>query len=383
MQRTFRFTTVLSVLIFASVAFLQSCASSKTAATGKTAKPETGFALREPTVLICNVDAVTNDVEMVGLSLTLAPFIRRDLFCIRQLSVVPGEDTHVPSKVFFVGKKSLQKIGAAHGADIVIVGLLTAEDEKLTVQLRAYDLVGDYVVLNTTEKGKLSSFFKLERRLVDDIVKALDIELQPEDERKIQLFQPGNHQEAVHYGLGLLNEERGKYPDALIAYDNALLVDENLALAYAGEGRVYQHLNAPMKAMSSYEKAVAKDDSFAEAWYRLNLFNVQYGQNDAKALECCKKALEIAPRFGKARLSLGTRLHDLGRLDEAIEETKRAAAILRVDPVPSYNLGLYYIEAGDRQQARAWFERALRLDPRFDLARTELQKLAANDSGKK
>jgi tetratricopeptide (TPR) repeat protein len=327
---------------------------------------------------VCDIDCITTDTEIAGLSLALSPLIRRDLFCFKQLSVIPGEDTNVQGKPFFIGKKGLTKIGMAHGADVVIVGQLKAQGESLTVELLAYDMKTDLVVLKTSAGvEQRSSVYQLERQLVEQIISALGVQPQSDELKRLRAFHPKNYTAIVAYGFGLINEKREKYSDSLMDYENATAADEHFALAYAAEARAFNHIGAPRKAMQFYEKAVAEDEFYAEAWYRLNLYASQFAHDDNKALECCKKALEIAPRFGKARLSLGTRLHDLGHLSSAIEETKLAAAVLSKDPVPLYNLGLYYLEAGDRKAAQQWFEQALRLDPDFDRASAELKKLSS------
>jgi len=293
---------------------------------------------------------------------------------VRQLSILPEEDSAVSGKPFFVGTRGIKRIGSALGADIVTVGLLKMQVDTVSVELLAYDVSAERLLFNSVVEGKRTAFYKLEKQLVEQFLEKMAIELQDEERARIYSHRPKDFSALLTYGLGLLNEKKGKDADALMAYQKALMDDEKMVLPYAAQARSFMRLSAPEKAMESYEKAVTKDPFFAEAWYRLNLYAAQR-KDDEKALDCCLKALEVAPRFGKAKLSFGTRLHDLGRLQEAIEETKSAATILKVDPLPSYNLGLYYLEAGDAQAARGWFEQALRRAPDFELARAELVKL--------
>ncbi len=354
---------------------IQRCASTTSASA--TPRPEAVplFAGREPTVLVCPIDCVTSEEEFANLALTLAPLIRRDLFCVQEIGVIPTADTYIPIKAFFLTGNGLRKLAAAHGADVVVVGILRGSGDNVSIELGAYDVTTDYFMLRTKAEGKKSEIFKLQRQLVYQLINSLEISLSKEERKRIKSSSPKKLKAADEFGRGLKDEQKDKYTDALIAYDNAVTTDRQLAAPYAAEARIYDKYNAPLRAMQSYENAVARDKFFAEAWYELNLYASQYRENDALALEYSKKAVEIAPRFGKARLSLGTRLHDLGHLSEAIEETKDAASLLPTQPLPRYNLGLYYLEAGNRDEARAWFERALKLDPDYERARIELQKL--------
>jgi Tfp pilus assembly protein PilF len=364
------------ILIAFSGLMMQGCASPK-ASPVAASTPEEHFALagREPIVLVCPIDSVTSNEETTNLSLIIAPLIRRDLFCVQQLSVIPSEDTYVPTKPYFLGENGLKQVGAANGADMVAVGMLSEKSGKVSIDFTVYDLKMNYFLLKTKVEGKKTQIFKLERKLVYKFIEALGIKLSKEESNRLASSSPKKFEAASEYGRGLNCERSNRYPEALVALRNALVADKFLALPYASEAKIYKEYNAPLKAMESYENAVSRDKFFVEAGYQLNLYAAQYNKDDKAALEYCRQTLAIAPRFGKAQLSLGTRLHDLGHLNEAIEETKKAIPLLRVDPLPRYNLGLYYLEAGQRDEARKWFERALEIDPQFQLAATQLEKL--------
>ncbi|UCD56085.1 MAG: tetratricopeptide repeat protein, partial [Candidatus Hydrogenedentota bacterium] len=368
----------ISILLIAGMLYgltIAGCASTEPPPTGSKPEVRPALALREPIVLVCPITSMTPEQEISDLSLILAPLIRRDLFCVQQISVVPTEDTNVPGKPFFLTESGLRKLGLVHGADIVTVGILRGNSASVSIELDAYDLKNDYCLLKTKVEGKTSKIFKLQRELVYEFIDALDITLSKEERHRLTFSSPKKFQAASEYGRGLKSEKNEKYTEALIAYENAVQADRRIAVPYAAEARVYSKYNAPLRAMESYENAVARDKFFAEAWYQLNLYAAQYRQRHDAAMEYCEQALEIAPRFGKARLSLGVRLYALGQLGEAIEETKTAVTLLPVAPLPRYNLGVYYLEANDPREARKWFGQALELDPGFELARSELQKL--------
>jgi hypothetical protein len=55
-----------------------------------------------PIVLIGPVDTLITDSDISNLSFAMAPLIRRDLFCVQGISVVPTADTNVPIKAYFL-----------------------------------------------------------------------------------------------------------------------------------------------------------------------------------------------------------------------------------------------------------------------------------------
>lgn len=365
-----------AVLLLSMVA-IYGCASSNSHSSATTSQPQpfSQLADRHPIVLVCPVDYLTNDEKVAQLSLAMASLLRRNLFCVQQISVIPTADTKISGKPYFLTGDGLERIALSHGADIVLLGMMRGDKTEIKVELAAYDAESDYFVFRTEVRGKTSEVAKMQRQLTYRFVDALGVVLSEEEEKRLTSNTPRKLEAILEYGKGLRYEQKGKLTDALIAYGNAVDSDRRLAVPYADEGRVYKEFNAPLRAMQSYENAVGKDEFFAEAWYQLNLYAAEYKDNYEMAKRCCEKALEIAPRFGKARLSLGTRLYALGDLSQAIEETKTALELLPVDPLPRYNLGVYYLEAGKTDEARKWFEEALKINPRFSLALSELENL--------
>jgi tetratricopeptide (TPR) repeat protein len=324
---------------------------------------------------VCPIDCVSDVEEVYFAALALSPLIRRDLFCVQQISVIPTEDTHVQTKPFILKETGIESLGEAHGADIVTSGFLKWDMEKLIIEFQAYDCKNRYFLLKTKVEGKPTKIFELERQLVFQLIDTLGVTLSKEERARLTSNSPKKLKAAVEFGAGLKHERQEKYSEALMAYAHALSDDKYLAVPHAAEARVYAAYNAPLKAMDTYRSAVLKDEFYAEAWYQLNLYAEGYSNDKEMAVEFCKKALAIAPRFGKARLSLGARLYALGDLDGAIEETRKAVQLLSVDPLPCYNLGIYYNEAGQPAEARKWFEQALAINPGFDLALTEIKRL--------
>ncbi len=328
---------------------------------------------REPVVLICQIDTVIPDEDIAHTSYALAPLIRRDLFCVKELSVIPTSDTDAPMKAYFLNNGGLRKLARSHGADIVTVGILKGDSATgITVDFKVFDAAGNRSLLKTKIEGKTSELPTLQRRLVQEFIRSLGMMLTEEEIERLAAGQPRKSDAMIEYGRGLKETRRNKYAEALIAYREAADLDDSFAAPYVAEAVVFQSMNAPTRAMRSVEMALAKDKFYAEAWYQLNIYAALYKKSDDLAMVYCRQALEVAPRYGKAHLSLGTRLHALGDLDGAIGETKTAAELLLVDPLSRYNLGVYYSQSGDQEQARQWFERALAIDPGFEQARVAL-----------
>lgn len=128
-------------------------------------------------------------------------------------------------------------------------------------------------------------------------------------------------------------------------------------------------------AVELYEKSIAVQPT-AEAHTFLGwTFHFQ-GKID-QAIEQCKRAIEIDPDFGNPYNDIGAYLIEMRRYDEAISWLERATEAKRYDPrhFPYFNLGRIYLAKEMYSRARENFENALRLEPRYQLAREALENL--------
>ncbi|MGH9775143.1 MAG: tetratricopeptide repeat protein [Candidatus Acidiferrales bacterium] len=96
-----------------------------------------------------------------------------------------------------------------------------------------------------------------------------------------------------------------------------------------------------------------------------------------EAIEECKRAIEVDPDFGNPYNDIGAYLIALQRYDEAIPWLERAVEARRYEPrhFPHFNLGRVYLAKGMLNRARECFARALRAEPRYDPAREALEVL--------
>ena len=129
------------------------------------------------------------------------------------------------------------------------------------------------------------------------------------------------------------------------------------------------------RAVELYESSISMHPT-AEAHTFLGwTFHFQGKLEDAIAH--CKKAIEIDPEFGNPYNDIGAYLIQLERPDEAIPWLERATEARRYEPrhFPHYNLGRAYLAKEMYGQARNCFQVALKIEPRYSLAREALDNL--------
>ncbi len=98
-----------------------------------------------------------------------------------------------------------------------------------------------------------------------------------------------------------------------------------------------------------------------------------------EAIEEFKKAIALDPEYGNPYNDIGSYLIHLGRLDEAIPWLERAIVAQNYEPrhYPHCNLGRVYRAKGMLQKAIEEFEKALAIEPRYAYAQKELGEIRA------
>lgn len=114
--------------------------------------------------------------------------------------------------------------------------------------------------------------------------------------------------------------------------------------------------------------------SEAERYFRAALQAYQGGQLEA-AVQQYQKGLASNPHQMMARYQLGVILVDLKRWSEGVEQLSQVIAE-RSDHVEAHNsIGVAYLNLGNVEKARWHFERAVTLNPRFEVAANNLKVL--------
>jgi Tfp pilus assembly protein PilF len=96
-----------------------------------------------------------------------------------------------------------------------------------------------------------------------------------------------------------------------------------------------------------------------------------------EAIDECKKAIAVDPTFGNPYNDIGAYLIERGEHDQAIPWLERAIASERYEAYyyPWYNLGRVYVAKELYTKAQECFRKSLEIAPQYSLAEEALQKL--------
>jgi Tfp pilus assembly protein PilF len=102
-----------------------------------------------------------------------------------------------------------------------------------------------------------------------------------------------------------------------------------------------------------------------------------------EAIDECKRAIEVDPTFGNPYNDIGAYLIQQGKPDEAIPWLERAIQAERYEArqFPWANLGRIFAARGERARAIECFRKALEEQPGYSVAAQMLERLVAGLNG--
>jgi arylsulfatase A-like enzyme/Flp pilus assembly protein TadD len=190
------------------------------------------------------------------------------------------------------------------------------EQEKLTEALGVLELALENLPSNYGVIITYVSYLNLAGRS-DDVIRMVE---------SLQLPQMENDPEIWNY-LGLAYSDKGEFAKAIEALEYSLSVDPEFAYAYRSIATVY---------LSRFLKERDREDL-------------------KRSIRDFEEAINLEPEFAAAYNSLGVAYKENKRTDEAMRCWKKAYELRPDVGYPLLNLGMEYLERGDKKKALDYF----------------------------
>jgi len=166
---------------------------------------------------------------------------------------------------------------------------------------------------------------------------------------------------------------------AISSFEKSVAEDPTYAPAYSGLADCYELLgSAPYtairpneafpKAQAAARKALELDPSLGEAHVSLGYADLAYAWDFQAADREFRRALELRPAYATGHQFYAYSLTVMGKLSEAIAERKKAVDLAPDSPLMASALGEAYYQARMFDQTIEQNQRALGLDPTYAIA---------------
>jgi tetratricopeptide (TPR) repeat protein len=322
-------------------------------------------------VAVLPIGIVGNERDTKYIADGVVDSLAAKLAALKNVYVAPPNAVNAAVK-----QQDPQKIARALGVKLLLEGTLTSgsnDDIAITITLLDTRSEGRNL-LHQVFTGRRQDLLTLEDQIFSKVVSTLEIS-QSDEERARNATRPTGDVKAYELYMKGRNVWRDSHnaqdlQNAIALFDQAIKVDPQFALAYAGladaDRRMWDQTHDgtwTQKALSAGRQAQGLNDNLPEVHFSLGSIYTDIGRT-AEAIAELQRALQLAPNSDEVLRRLGTAYLKAGRQPEAIDAYTKAIAI---NPYlwSNYNsLGSACFEVGENDRALAAFQRITELEPR-------------------
>jgi eukaryotic-like serine/threonine-protein kinase len=325
----------------------------------------------------------------------MSPQKDQEYFCdgiaeevINALAQIDGLRVVCRSSAFrFAADRDVREVGAKLNVTAVLEGSVRRAGDTLRIMVQLVNVADGFHLWSGRYDREMKDIFDVQDEIARAIVGALKITLVGTQQDQLVRRYTQNMDAYNHYLKGVYYWNK-RVPDAvkmaLDHFEQALAVDPAYAPAYAGLAGCYivpgYYGSASPKTVmplgkAAAMKALALDDSLAEAYATLGMVTAIYEFDWPKAEEYFRAALKRNPGYSTARSWYALfNLAPLGRLEEALREAKHAEELDPLGASVNAVVALILFYQGNYDAARTQLGRVLELDPNFPVAHYYLGK---------
>ena len=268
----------------------------------------------------------------------------------------------------------VRAIGDSLDVSTVLEGSVRRDGETVRVTAQLINVADGYHIWSDQFDAQLSSIFQVQEQIARSIAEALRIKLG----RSGALAVRGTTTTEAHdlYLLGLSKFNQRAVPEALNYFERAIAIDSNYAQAWSGVALanavlpMWANANRDIAALQvrrAAERAIRLDDRLAEPYAALCQSLSMMEWRWEEALRNCDAAIGRNPNFATAHHWRAELTYSLGRFPETDASYARA---LELDPrsmIIHVTAAMFAAAKYDTAEAKTRFAAALRLDPVGDI----------------
>ena len=271
-------------------------------------------------------------------------------------------------------KKPLPEIARELAVDGIIEGSVLRAGNRVRITAQLINAASDTHLWAGNFDRDLRDVLTLQNEVARAITQEIRVAVTPAepDLASARQVNPEAHELYLKGRYYWWKRQAPEMAKAIQAFEQAIAIDPNYAAAYAGLADAYSISIdngflppevGKVKAKSAALKAVALDDSLAEAHVALGLVYDNYDWDWARAEAEYRRAIALNPNSAVAQFIYAALLNELGRHEEAIAANRRA---LELDPLATRinaHLALALYDARRYDEAIAASQKTLELEP--------------------
>jgi tetratricopeptide (TPR) repeat protein/ribosomal protein L40E len=324
-------------------------------------------------VLVADFDNATGDqlfegVVEQGLSIGLeeAPFV----------TVYPRTDARGIAARLNLGPRldegAARLLSRREGIKVVIAGSIAAQSGRYAISARVVDPALDpmrsqpLVTATATAASKgdvLRAVATLASRLRRELGDTKATKTGPDTETftatSLDALSAYTRAQALNY--------EGRQQEALAAYEEAVRLDPGMARAYSGMGAIYAALKQDERARANYSMALKQLDRMTERekFRTLGGYYLVVTHDYEQAVQTFEELVRLYPADDTGHTNLAFANLNLGHMDKAVEQGRKAVEIYPRNRLLRVNYSMYAMYAGNFPTAIAEAQAILKEHPSY------------------
>ena len=306
---------------------------------------------------------------------------------INSLSRLPGVKVIAStSSLRYKGKEvDPKEVARTLGVEAILTGRVSQRDDNLLINVELIRAEDKTQIWGEQYDRKTTDVLSVQREIAREITSNLRLKLSGAEQGRVTKHYTENPEAYQLYLKGRFywNKRTGDAAKKAVEYfQQAIEIDPNYALAYAGLADAYQLLNlfadvspqeAFPKAKAAAKRALELDETLAEAHTSLASSLFFYDRNYPEAEREYQRAIQLNPNYATAHHWYGvTYLAKMQRFDEAIAEMKRAQELDPLSLAINADVGNTYTQARQYDKAIEQLRKAIEMDQSFYFAHAQL-----------
>lgn len=272
-------------------------------------------------------------------------------------------------------KKPLPQIARELKVDAVVDGSVQRSGDKVRINAELIQASADRQLWAKSYERDLRDILALQSAVAKAIADEVQIKLTPQEQARLAKSRPVDPEALEAYLAGRFywnKRTTDGLTKSITYFEKSVAKDPSYALAYAGLADAYHTLpeltvvpvgEAFPKARTAALRALALDDSLAEAHSALAKVREDYDWDWTGAEQQYKRAIELNPGYAAARTFYSNLLMELGRLPEAVSQARTALQLDPLSVLENDNLSAVLYYSGDYDQSIDQCRKTLEVDP--------------------
>jgi serine/threonine-protein kinase len=327
-------------------------------------------------IAVLSFDNLSNDPEQEYFSDGVSTDIIGMLSKVTELTVM-GRSSAFTFKESNLGAA---EIGKELGVSLILDGSVQKSGNTLRIYVELINVADGSLLFSEEFNEEHKDIFVIQDKISRDILKATKIKLFGEEKEAVYKKYTDNLAAHDLYQEGFFYSYKGtldNFKKAIDYYEQAIEIDSNYAIAYAGLSFCYANITdfnwssllgmttkeALELAKDNAKKSLELDDQIAESHLAIGRIQLHQDWNIREAMKSFERAIEIKPSSAETLVQLGFCLTHYGRHEEAVQQANKAISLDKFSIVNLWYTSSSLIFADDIESVMENANKMIEIDP--------------------